>query len=856
MVIHKRLHSIYSHAIWTVLYLLILTSLTVTEAGAKIFSGKVICSEESTVIEFATIWLKGTTYGVDTDSNGEWTLDVPFGEYILTISAPGYETIYRRIVFSPKDNGNGADSLRVSFERQRGEKEGRGPLNVHPGSIIIADMSLNMEELDEVVVTAAGGVGRVQRSAFNAVAVDTKELRNTTRNLSDALTKLPGMKLRESGGVGSEMQLMLDGFSGNHIKIFIDGIPQEGVGSSFSLNNIPVNFAERIEVYKGVVPVGFGTDAIGGVINIVTNKSRRSWFLDASYSYGSFNTHKSYVNFGQTLKNGLMYEINAFQNYSDNNYWVDTPVEIFLEDGSTVTNSQDIYRVRRFNDTYHNEAIIGKIGLVDKKFADRLVFSLTFSNFYKEIQTGVRQDVVFGQKHRRGWSLMPSLEYRKRDLFTKGLDVSLTASYNDNITRNIDTSAYRYNWLGDKLYNGGSLGEQEYQNSEFQNKNWNASLNIEYHIKGIHFFTLNHVMNAFTRNSRNDLTSSVSDYTDPKKNMKNITGLSYRLAISPKWNLSVFGKYYNQFASGPVSTSTSGLGSYVYTTKTVGSFGYGAAGTWFIIRGLQAKLSYEKAYRLPTINELFGDEDLELGSIGLRPENSDNANLNISYSKRLGKHTLYAEGSLIYRNSKDYILRRTDTQNAGNRYASYENHGRVVTQGFNVSLRYSWSRWLSVGGTFSNLDVRNRERYVAGGTMQESVTYGARIPNQPYMFANADVTFTWKDCIWKGNDLTITYDNSYVHSFPLYWENVGAASSKQYVPTQFSHNLSISYSIKNGMLNFSLECVNLTDEKLYDNFSLQKAGRAFYGKVRVYLQGKDSDSPDRNRRHNHHKNRR
>ena len=62
-------------------------------------------------------------------------------------------------------------------------------------------------------------------------------------------------------------------------------MPQEGVGSSFGLNNIPVNFAERIEIYKGVVPVGFGTDAIGGVINIITKKKRDRWFLDASYSY-------------------------------------------------------------------------------------------------------------------------------------------------------------------------------------------------------------------------------------------------------------------------------------------------------------------------------------------------------------------------------------------------------------------------------------------------------------------------------------------------------------------------------------------------------------------------------------------
>lgn len=78
------------------------------------------------------------------------------------------------------------------------------------------------------------------------------------------------MKIRESGGVGSDMAVTMDGFSGKHVKVFIDGVPQEGVGSSFGLNNIPVNFADRIEVYRGVVPVGFGADAIGGVINIVT----------------------------------------------------------------------------------------------------------------------------------------------------------------------------------------------------------------------------------------------------------------------------------------------------------------------------------------------------------------------------------------------------------------------------------------------------------------------------------------------------------------------------------------------------------------------------------------------------------
>ena len=96
--------------------------------------------------------------------------------------------------------------------------------------------------------------------------------------------------------------------------------------------------------------------------------------------------------------------------------------------------------------------------------ADRLLLGFTYSNMYQDIQTGVRQEIVYGQKHRKGHSLMPSLEYGKRDLFTKGLDIVLTANYNKNLTTNVDTSSYEYNWRGEKhLMN--SAGEQSRQHS-------------------------------------------------------------------------------------------------------------------------------------------------------------------------------------------------------------------------------------------------------------------------------------------------------------------------------------------------------------------------------------------------------
>lgn len=653
--------------------------------GRVIISGRVVSSDNGT-IDLATIHLQGTPFGARTDGDGHYTISAPEGEYTISVSALGYKDAHRKI----KVGGNGLQGLYFK-------------------------LSPDVIELNAVTVTATG-VGRVKRSAYNAIAIDTRGMQNTTKNLSDALAAAPGVKLRESGGVGSDMQLMVDGFSGKHVKVFIDGVPQEGVGSSFGLNNIPVSFAKRIEVYKGVVPVGFGTDALGGVINIVTEKQPRRWFADASYSYGSFNTHKSYVHFGQALKNGFTYEVNAFQNYSDNDYRVDAPVKNF-DTGSF--NEAEKVRVRRFHDNYHNEAVVAKAGVTGKPWADRLMVGLTYSHMYKDIQTGVRQKTVFGEKHRYGHSLMPSLEYSKRNLLVEGLNVVLTANYNRNSTVNVDTARYQYNWLGER-HELNSPGEQSY----------------------------------------------------------------------------------------------------------------------FILPELQVKLSYEKAYRLPTIEEMFGDEDLESGDIGIRPENSDNLNLNISWSGKMGDHSLYAEGSLVFRDTKDYIQRNVQDLSGGRENATYTNYGKVLTKGYNLSVRYMFRNVLSVGGNFTQMDVRDNEKYqigTAGGAV-ENLGYKARISNVPYRFADYDVTFYWHRLGGRGNLLTLTYDSQYTHRFSYYPEIFGSVNDF-YVPNQFAHNLTLSYSMKEGRYNFSLECRNFTNEKLYDNFSLQKAGRAFYAKFRVSLGG-------------------
>ena len=776
---------------------LLLTAITLSCLAIDVLaqvsiSGKIVSADTNEPVVGANIRIDQSLSGCTTNDKGEFSIsNLPDGKHVLRIT---------HVSYTPK-----------SITTKGGEKN------------LLIKLQDSFTNIGQVVVTGTGTHHRMTDSPVPVSVITAKDLSNASvTSLDEALQKLTPSFSSMTNGMGTT--LSLNGLPDDYFIFLENGKRLYGDDTYARINVAKI---KRIEILNGASSALYGTNAIGGVINIITKKNLNRWFVDASYSYGSFNTHKSYINFGQTFKNGLTYSINAFQNYSDNDYWVDTSVKDF-ETGAI--NKKKIEHVRRFHDKYHNEAIVAKVGIVNKPWADRLMFGFTWSNMYKDIQTGVRQEVVFGGKYQKGYSLIPSLEYRKQNLFVKGLDATLTANYNKNITHNVDTSTYEYNWRGE-MRPLKSPGEQSYQHTRSNNQNWNGTLTLNYRLGKAHTFTFNYVMNAFRRANQSMLYEDSEANAIPKETHKNIGGLSYRLMPNEKWNVSVFGKYYNQYNAGPVATSTA-QDEYVKTSNSVNALGYGAAGTYFIGKGFQTKLSYEKAYRLPTNEEMFGDEDLETGDISLKPEKSDNVNINLSYNQTFNRHSVYVEGGLVYRNTQDYIQRSLTNLSGGKYGATYVNHGKVLTKGYNLSVRYGFGEWLSIGGNFTQMNVRDNVKTVDSGSSQESLTYGARMPNLPYQFANSDISFYWNNLLQKGNKLTLTYDNLYMHSFPLYSEALGSESD-YVVPTQFSHNLTLSYSLQNGRYNFSVECRNFTNEKLYDNFSLQKAGRAFYGKIRI-----------------------
>ncbi|MBO9639092.1 MAG: TonB-dependent receptor, partial [Siphonobacter aquaeclarae] len=262
-----------------------------------ILSGR-ITAGESESLPGATVALKGHHRGTTSAENGRYRLEkIPAGTYTVLFSHVGYRTVQQAI-------------------RLKNGEEARLDIRLEPVS----------RDLDAVSITGRTETREAARQAYNITAIDAKPLHNTTQDLNQVLGKSAGVRIREDGGLGSSFNFSLNGFSGNQVKFFLDGIPMDNFGSSLTLNNIPVNLADRIEVYKGVTPIWLGADALGGAVNIITNKKTRN-YLDVSYSYGSFNTHRTAVTGAYThAKSGFTVLANLFQNYSDNNYRVYTGV--------------------------------------------------------------------------------------------------------------------------------------------------------------------------------------------------------------------------------------------------------------------------------------------------------------------------------------------------------------------------------------------------------------------------------------------------------------------------------------------------------------------------------------------------
>lgn len=681
-------------------------------------------------------------------------------------------------------------------------------------------------QLQEVKVVGKTQVQKLKEGVFNVSAIDIKPLVNTSATLGDIVNRSPGVRVRSEGGKGSDFELSLNGMSGNSIRYFIDGVPLETKGSSFDISNFPTNLIDRIEIYKGVVPAWLGADALGGAINIITNGKKKN-YLDASISAGSYHTYQGDVTGRYTTKNGLIFIPSVSVGYAKNDY--------IVKGARVWSEEEDAYVARdmkRFHDKYFSTIAQLEVGVENKSWADQLFLSGSWSKVKKDLQTGAVQSVVYGMAERNthDWNLQ--MRYRKRNLFADGFSVSMLASYTHTNSCTVDTAYRKYSWDGSWIpTNRNEISGNAAMMRHYERPLTTIRANADYEFSDMHSLNFNFML-AANGNHRYD---TYDPSFDPSWDYftKTILGLTYtQNLIDNRMNNTVFLKDYLNYVSIEQSDEYWITGSNGGPKKTLKqNIGYGLGSRYSFCEELALKASYEHTVRLPLARELLGNGTTVYPNLRLRPEMSHNVNIGVFGSINLGEYgRISYEGDAFFRKIKDYIQAKISEAEG---MLQYDNVSNVSMKGCEGQVTYNYGNFLSLTGNISYQLAMDMNKLKSDG--KPSATYKNKVPNKPWLFSNVDLTLNFDNVLAKEDGIRFNYLYQYVHWFFLTWEGYGWLATKSRIPTQNQHTASLTYSWKRDRYNISLECVNIFDSALYDNFMLQKPGRAINFKFRLYL---------------------
>ncbi len=150
-------------------------------------------------------------------------------------------------------------------------------------------------QLPQVLVTAPTTVPTPQNDVASSVTVITsQEMQDRQqRTVPDALETVPGLNVVQTGGPGGQTSVFIRGTNSNHVKVLIDGIDvsdPSNPNDTFDFGQLLTSDIERIEILRGPQSGLYGSDAIGGVINIITKKGHGPFKATGLVEGGSFGT--------------------------------------------------------------------------------------------------------------------------------------------------------------------------------------------------------------------------------------------------------------------------------------------------------------------------------------------------------------------------------------------------------------------------------------------------------------------------------------------------------------------------------------------------------------------------------------
>ena len=174
--------------------------------------------------------------------------------------------------------------------------------------------TISNTKLEEVVVTATKTLRQLSTLPMPAKLITKEEIaKSSSTKLSDILDDQPGIFIVPDFGGGNGIQIQ--GLDSQYTLLLIDGSPIIGRQSgTLDLDRISIGNIEQVEIIKGSSSSLYGTDALGGVVNLITSKAKDSISAEASYKISTFNTNDISVNLGKISQNGdnLNFYFNSF----------------------------------------------------------------------------------------------------------------------------------------------------------------------------------------------------------------------------------------------------------------------------------------------------------------------------------------------------------------------------------------------------------------------------------------------------------------------------------------------------------------------------------------------------------------
>ena len=681
----------------------------------------------------------------------------------------------------------------------------------------------DVTQLDELSVESdvEAEQAKQAKKAESVATIDAAEMQNTSKTVSKAVNSASGVKVRKSGGMGSEGKVNIRGMEGKNIKVLVNGVPVETQGN-LGFDDIPIDQIADIEIYKGYVPARFATDGAGGAINIITKK-RPANSLDASYSLSSFNTHKASVSASHVIDSimggsSLEVGVSGYFNHSDNDYEFTSP---YMKSSTGKDTS-----VVRDHDHYTSYNVQAFANLMNAWF-DQISLGASYGAFDKEIQGDANRIV---EATAEGYSFGATFGLDKKNIFVNGLNFGNHFSFGYNENKIIDTSrVHCRNWYScdTAKKNVGELSSMGLPKLRtVQAYDFNDLLNLDYQFYKNQVIYWNTLFRYHKEDPEDDVGSEMVGFNTagyPGKAISVTTGLSLEDNFFDSRLQNLLGFKFHYLTADISNTSTSMIQQAKVESNDYTDFSYDESIMFRIVKPLAVKGSYQHAVRLPTPEELFGDGVRVSAATSLKPEEADNFNVGLSLD--LQEIPLVArfrfDGDVFY----SYYKNRIHYMGTAQMSVPYFNMEPIRGWGYEGDVKLDVNEWVLLGTNWTFQDLRNIDYNAKQGILENAI-----IPNIPRFFMNFLAEFHMGDIFNKNDFVKFWWAANYTGEYYYGWKVSSRQSRK--IDASFTQDLGVEYSVWDNKLAWSFEVDNFMDETVYDKYGESKPGRTFATKIR------------------------